>query len=140
MIPKEKDWKNYQDDLDTNWAFKKFFGKSISEAKKAFFDSPLERSFDLTYMAEIPFRYYMIAFRDYVQERNFPYMDCGSSYCAYVDTILVMLNDNPEHILPILGDVLPLAEEIAEKQEEYEISENIFGNYASKIAEAKSKI
>jgi hypothetical protein len=70
-IPTEADWGNYQADLDQNYAHKMFAGRTNQEMLPHFKRNVIERTADLQWMPEVPFRYYMLGFRDFVMAGEF---------------------------------------------------------------------
>lgn len=50
QIPSREDWGDFEDDLDARYAFKVFFGKSISEAVPLIQENPIERTDELRFM------------------------------------------------------------------------------------------
>ena len=59
QIPSETDWEDVQNsnDLDAGYAYKIFFGKSLSEVQPDFARNPIERCDELRFMPKIPFQY-----------------------------------------------------------------------------------
>src|SRR5262245_29506057 len=66
-VPSEADWGNYQADLDQNHAHQMFAGKTNAEVQRYFGNNPLAMTDELRWMPRIPFQYYMIGFRDFIQ-------------------------------------------------------------------------
>jgi len=89
-IPSKAHWgKIDKNDLDANWAYKQFFGKSFSEAERMFQENALYYQEDLQSMPEIPFNFYVQALEKYiVSERAKDDSDGASSFLAMVAWML----------------------------------------------------
>lgn len=70
-LPTEKDWGDYQSDLDQKWAHDLFAGHTAGEMQPHFRANVIEATAELRFMAEAPFRYYMIGFRNFVMAGDF---------------------------------------------------------------------
>ena len=70
-IPTEADWGDYSSDLDQKHAHDLFAGHTNQEMQPYFRRSVIERTDELRWMPEIPIRYYMLGFRDFVMARDF---------------------------------------------------------------------
>ena len=65
--PSTADWGDTAGDLDLDYAFRKFGGKTYQEAINLFETTDLlSRVEDLSVMPDKAFRYYMLAYRDFV--------------------------------------------------------------------------
>jgi hypothetical protein len=65
-VPTEAEWGDYQADLDQEYAHKMFGGRTNQEMIPYFQRNVIERTDELRWMPPIPFRYYMLGFRDLV--------------------------------------------------------------------------
>jgi len=128
-IPNEDDWGNYKDDLEQEWAYKVFGGKSNDEVQKEFVQNVIERTDELRFMPVIPFRYYMLGFMKFVMSGNFEI--CGSSDAAscFLDLVKEKLIEYPEHILPIMDELYPAVEYVAKNQQKYDADLEIYGDF-----------
>ncbi|SMF67818.1 hypothetical protein SAMN02745866_04310 [Alteromonadaceae bacterium Bs31] len=133
-IPEEHDWKIDSQDLDEKYSFEKYLGKSKEQAIALFRSSPLECSFEIAYMPEIPFRYYVLAFKEFVEKSNKEEYD--DVYHAYISMILSMIKNNFGYIEPLKKELLPLAYKITIDQEKYGLDLDIFGDLKVKLDEA----
>jgi hypothetical protein len=70
-LPTEAEWGNYQADLDQSYAHKMFGGRTNQEMIPHFQRNVVERTDELRCMPPIPFRYYMLGFRDFVMAWKF---------------------------------------------------------------------
>ena len=69
-IPSEADWGNYKDDLDQEYGHQVFFGKNAEETTPLFERNVIERAEEIQFMPVTPFRYYILAFRNYVMSED----------------------------------------------------------------------
>ena len=81
-VPTEAEWGGYQGDLDQDYAHKRFAGRTNQEMVPHFRRNLIESTGELRWMPEIPFRYYMHGFRDFVMAGEFE--DLGASDAAVV--------------------------------------------------------
>jgi hypothetical protein len=65
-VPTEAEWGDYRADLDQSYAHKLFAGRTNQEMLPHFRRNVIERTDELRWMPESPFRYYMLGFRDFV--------------------------------------------------------------------------
>ena len=128
-IPDESDWGNYLADLDAEWAHRMFIGKSNEETQPYFRNNPIEAASDLAFMPEIPFRYYMLGFRDCVMAKKFePCNDSDAASC-FLGLVAKKLESNPRFIVPIMPALLPSIDYVAKNQEAYQADESIYGSF-----------
>jgi hypothetical protein len=76
-IPTVSDWGNYHADLDENWAHDQYCGRSNEEMQRYIRNSPIEAASDLRFMPDVPFRYYMLGYRDFVMSGQFEPLQVG---------------------------------------------------------------
>ncbi len=126
-IPDEKDWAGYEDDLDVRYAHDLFFGKSIHEVIPHFQQNPIERMDELLFMPTVPFQYYVFAIVKYIMSdsaKNDP--DAASSFLTLMEA---RLEKSPASVIPIMDDLLPCLDFIAEKQKHFDADEHIYGDF-----------
>lgn len=141
-IPTEEDWGAYQSDLDSSYAHERFAGKSISEVLPYFKGAILGAVEDISHMPAIPFRYYVLAFKTFllseelVDDRliNLEAPDAASSFLRLVQA---KLKDSCEIILPVMNELMPVAEYVALHQDLYRASEEIYGSFPDVLNEIK---
>ena len=103
-VPTEAEWGGYQGDLDQDYAHKRFAGRTNQEMVPHFRRNLIESTGELRWMPEIPFRYYMLGFRDFVMAGEFE--DLGASDAA--SCFLGLVSEKPEqpnYILPIMPEL-----------------------------------
>jgi len=140
-VPNEADWGNYKEDLDQNWAHEHYSGRTNDELLGFFQSNPTERTSELRFMPEIPFRYYMLGFRDSVlaldidklQPSDASICDASDAASCFLDLIEEKLQKNPSHILPIMHDLLPAVEHLAKNQKKFDADPEIYGDFMGKF-------
>jgi hypothetical protein len=128
-IPAEADWGDYQADLDQEWAHRLFVGKSNDEMQQHFRNNPIEATSDLRFMPEIPFRYYMLGFRDCVMAGGFEPCDDSDAASCFIRLVAQKLETQPRYIVPIMPELLPAVEHVAHNQAAFDADESIYGNF-----------
>ena len=126
-IPSQDDWAGYEDDLDARYAYRVFFGRSIEEVVPLFHENPIERCSELSFMPVKPFRYYILAFRDYLlseQSRE----DSDAASC-YLRLIVEKIDNEPATIGPVLPALRESVQQVAESQAFYDADPHIYGNF-----------
>lgn len=137
QIPSEKDWAGCDKEPESRYAYRIFLGKTNEEMQESFRENVLERVEDLRWMPAKPFRYYMIGFRDYVMSGEFGFYDEADASCCFLELIIQKLEGHPDHILPILPDLMDAAEYVGTHQQEYDADEDIYGSYPQKLSTIK---
>lgn len=84
-------------------------------------------------MPDKAFRYYMLAYRDFVLsprvfEINYG-VDASTAADSFLNLVTRRLETDPASIKPILSDLLPAAQYISERQAEYSADEDIYGKF-----------
>lgn len=139
-IPTEDDWKWSEnqcpyDQMDVAWTHDKFAGKSIEQVEDYFFDSVLSASEAISYMPKIPFQFYIFAYTRYLLDKrtlgedyrlNNGASEGASSFLGLVKEKLVWL---PNHIVPIMPELLPAIEFVCANQALYDADEKIYGSF-----------
>ena len=134
-IPTEADWGQYATDLDQESAHQIFAGKSIQDVLPLFRANVLERASELSFMPSVPFRYYVLAFKEYVLsgvalEDECDAADAANSFLNLVDS---RLHDDPQSIAPVIGELLPAVGFVAMHQETYHAPVSIYGTFTSRL-------
>jgi hypothetical protein len=131
-IPTDADWRLTQaGDLDERYAYKTFAGKSAEAARVMFRENVLMRAEDLWYMPVVPFRFYMLAFKVYVLSDAVLEDECEAADAAnaFLGLLQRKLEAARADISPILGELLPAAEFIAQNQDMYRAPVDIYGDF-----------
>ena len=141
-IPTEDDWNEYDRefvlDLDVNYARGQFFGKSNAEMLPQYKDHVLMRAEDLHWMPKKPFQYYVFGFRDFVRNGKFGFYESSDAASAFLNLILQKLKEQPDHILPVVPELMNDVKYIASNQAIYEADADIYGNFMDIYNEIRS--
>ncbi len=137
-IPGVKEWAGDPDDLDLQYARKNYFGKSQEEAMTLFSNNPIESIDEIRWMPPEPFRYYLGAFAAYLSRgealKDDMASDAASSFLHLVEEKLA---DAPQIIAPILEEMLPVAEYVAQNQDLFDADVDIYGNFLERYEQIK---
>jgi len=132
-IPTEADWGDYQGDLDQAYAHKLFAGRSNQEMIPHFRRNVIERTDELRWMPELPFRYYMLGFRDFLIAGKFDPFWASDAASCFRGLVLEKLEKQPSYILQIMPELLPAVRYVAMNQSLFEASENVYGSFPGKV-------
>jgi hypothetical protein len=136
-IPTEADWGDYRSDFDQEWAHGKFAGKSNDEMQQYFREIPIEAAEDLRFMPEIPFRYYILGFRDRVMSGGFEPYDSDAASC-FLHLVVEKLKSQPRHIVPIMPELLSAVEYVAHNQAAFDAEESIYGSFPETLKQIQA--
>ena len=133
-VPTEAEWGDYHADLDQKYAHDLFAGRTNEEMLPHFHRNVIERTDELRWMPEVPFRYYMLGFRDFVMAGKFDLLDAADAASCFLDLALEKLEKQRGHILPIMPELLPTLRYVAQNQATFGATEGIYGNFQQKLA------
>ena len=137
-VPTEADWGDYGADLDQKYAHKMFAGRTNEEMLPHFQRNVIERTDELRWMPEVPFRYYMIGFRDFLIAGKMESGWAADAASCFLGLALEKLKKQPTYILPIMPELLPALRHVAQNQARYEADEDIYGNFQQKLAQIEA--
>ena len=139
-VPAEEDWGNWQADLDQAYAHNIFAGRTLEEVMPLFEQNVIERTDELRFMPPVPFRYYMIGFRDYVMSKRVFNTDHDASDAAscFLDLVLERLENARETIIPIMPDLMASVEYVACNQAKFDASVDVYGSFPEKLAKVRA--
>jgi hypothetical protein len=134
-IPSETDWGAIDGrDLDAQWAFKTFLGKSFDEAEAMFQNNALHYQEDLQSMPAVPFNYYAPALVKYVTSERAKGDSDGAS--SFLHLVCWLLKSNRQVMKPETERALvKAARYVAQRQEFYEAGIDIYGKFDDLHAE-----
>ncbi|MFA7336598.1 MAG: hypothetical protein WC028_07405 [Candidatus Obscuribacterales bacterium] len=144
LVPTEEDWGDYTADDYMIDSHEHFYGKTREEMNSFFLENPMEAADELFHMPPIPFQYYIGGFEilrcpDAVAQKPPSHLDNYSDVAScFLSLIRLQLKQKPAAIMPIMKDILSLAEFTAAHQENYQASIEIYGSFAERLAEIKS--
>jgi hypothetical protein len=133
-IPTEADWGDYQADVDQKWAQDQYLGCSNEEMQKYFRSKPIEAASDLQFMPEIPFRYYVLGYRDCVMACEYDPLDASDAASCFLNLVASKLEKEPRHIVPVMPELMPALQFVAENQARSQAEEEIYGKFREKFA------
>jgi hypothetical protein len=137
-VPTEADWGDYQADLDQSSAHELFAGRTNQEMLPYFRRNVIERASELRWMPEVPFRYYVLGFRDFVMAGEFDELEAGNAANCFLSLILEKLEKEPQSILPVMPQLLPAVRHIAANQTPFDANENMYGNFQERSRRIES--
>ena len=136
-VPTEADWGDYKSDLDQNHAHSVFAGRTNEEMQPFFRRNPIGLTDDLRWMPEIPFRYYILGFRDVVMARQFDFREGSDAASCFLGLVLEKLERNPRLIAPVMPELMAAVEYVAHNQNLFEADERIYGIFEEKLSSIK---
>ena len=137
-VPSEEDWGDYESDLDQKYAHEIFFGKNLEETIPDFERSVIERLDELRFMPTIPFRYYLLALRNYVTSKTVLVNDMAPDAASgFLNLVAEKLRDSFDSIAPVMDEIMPAVEHVASNQEAYDADVDIYGDFTAKLAEIR---
>ncbi len=138
VVPTEEDWGDYRADLDQEWAHRQFAGRTNPDMLPEFDRDVLARSEDLHWMPKIPFRYYMLGFRDYVSAGRFVQSFASDAASCFLRLVLVLLETEPAKIVPMMPELLPTLRYVGGNQALFDAKEDIYGSFRELLARIES--
>jgi len=103
-----------------------------------FREIPIEAAEDLRFMPEIPFRYYMLGFRDCVISGGFePCNDSDAASC-FLHLVAEKLVAQPQYIVPIMPALLSAVEYVAHNQPAFNADESIYGSFPESLKQIQA--
>lgn len=140
-IPSLSDWGNLNElDYDAKYAFNIFYGKNIEQAVGLFQQNFFERAFELEYMPETVFNYYIFAFKQFLESNMVKEDDKPDAASVFINLIKRRVDTNLnsiKKIYPFLQDILY---DIAFNQKKYDADIEIYGDFKEIYTEIKFKI
>jgi len=133
-IPTNYDWGNYIQDLDQISAYNIFAGKSNTEVQKLFSDNVIERTDEIRFMTIKPFQYYMIGFKQYLMSIEFDEDSAADAVSCFIRLVEEKLTNKPEYIIPIMDEIYPVVQHIAEHQLDYDADLIIYGDFTEMLS------
>ena len=133
-VPSEDDWGDYKSDLDQNHAHSVFAGRTNEEMQPFFRQNPIGLTEDLRWMPELPFRYYILGFRDFVMAKQFDFRDGSDAASCFLGLVLEKLEENARLIVPVMPSLLSAVEYVARNQKLFDADEHIYGNFPEKLS------
>jgi hypothetical protein len=133
-MPTEDDWGDYRSDLDQKHAHSVFAGRTNEEMQPFFRRNPLAMTDDLGWMPDVPFRYYLFGFRDFITAKQFDFLDGLDAGSYFLGLVLEKLENHPRLIVPVMPELLRAVEYVARNQSSFDADESIYGNFLEKLS------
>ena len=133
-IPTEDQWADWQSDMELKYAHQIFSGKSNKEIQEEFYRSVIERSHELRLMPEPVFQYYMLGFRDFVTAQDFSPHEAADAASCFLDLTEYMLKNKPDHIKPIINELVDTIEFVSHNQSKFEASKEVYGDFLTQLS------
>jgi hypothetical protein len=141
-VPTERDWGDYLSDPDRENAHDVFAGKTRAEVLPDFEESAIERADELRFMPPVPFRYYVLALRDFVLSPDLvddhPESWAPDAAAAFLDLVREKLEEEPAAITPVLAELMPALEHVAAHQSIYKAAVDEYGDFRETLARIKA--
>jgi hypothetical protein len=142
-IPTEADWEAWPANaerwlgLDEAYARKRFEGKSFEEALHLFRTSQvLSCSEDVSYMPPVPFRFYILVFKEHVMAEagGGAQSDASDAASSFLNLVERKLTEDVGFIAPIMAELTPAVEFVAKNQTLYRADKDIYGDFLEQLA------
>jgi hypothetical protein len=124
---------DYHADLDEQYAHDLFAGHTNEEMQPHFYQNVIERSDELQWMPEVPFRYYILGIRDFIMAGKFAQLEDSDAASCFLNLIEEKLENHPGHILAIMPELLPAIRYVGQNQISFHADEEIYGNFREKL-------
>ena len=136
-IPTRSDWGEVDPaDLDAQWAFEQFLGKSFADAGELFARNALFYGEALESMPPVPFNFYARALAEYLTSTRARGDADGAS--SFLHRLAWILETRPEIIFAdTKAELLSAAEHVAANQAFYEASVSIYKRFPDHLNRIK---
>ena len=140
IIPTLSDWGEIDPiDYDTQYAFDKYIDKSIDDMVEMLLSSLMERGFELQYMPDKVFTYYILGLKKYIEVT--PLNDNTSSGVSiFLNLIEERVRKESDVIKDVYPELKPLLYHIAKNQEQFDADLDIYGKFMDKYNFIESKM
>lgn len=130
-IPTIGEWGDISD-LDIHYAYEIFGGKDNSSLQCEFKKNVIERCENLRWMPIIPFQYYVIGFKKYIESNDFGKFDMPDAANCFIELIEEKAITQPEFLEAVYPELKSCIEYLADHQVEYEADLDIYGDFKAK--------
>ncbi len=127
-------------DLDWNWSFEHYAGKSNEEVAATVAGNPLSAAEDVRYMNRVPFRYYVKGYCECLAQRRFDAHHMADAASCLFGTIEYKLQHDPASLLPVDETVMRTLQFAADQQDEIEASHAIYGDFQEKLRAIQQRL
>lgn len=130
-IPTIEEWGDISD-LDVHYAYEIFGGKDNASLQCEFKKNVIERCENIRRMPIIPFQYYVLGFKEYIESNDFGEFDRPDAANCFIELIEEKAITQPEFLEAVYPELKPLIEYLANHQKEYEADLDVYGDFAAK--------
>jgi hypothetical protein len=136
-IPDEDDWTGHERDLESNYAYRHMFGKSIDDVMYDFRWCAIERGIELRSMPRTTFRSYVFAFAKLL---NSPGEGVAQSDCAsvFLNVLREREKSHPGSVAEIYPALRATIEHVAANQAFFDADVGIYGGFRDCAAEIEA--
>jgi hypothetical protein len=134
--PTREEWGDLKADLDVEFGFQEFGGKTIEEAVPLFAENPIERASELQFTPPVVFNYYIFAFGAAATAASSRgQADLASCFVRLVRDRAV---EQPATLAVVWQQLLLLLVTVSELQSFYDADPNIHGSFPSLRQQAEA--
>jgi hypothetical protein len=134
--PTREEWGDLKADLDIEFGYQEFGGKTVEEAAPIFAESPVERASELQFTPPAVFNYYVFAFATAATDegsRGQP--EVASAFLKLVRDRAV---EQPETLSAVWPQLLPAVAAVSGRQAFYGADPGTYGSFPGLRAEAEA--
>ena len=134
--PTREEWGDLKADLDVEFGFQEFGGKTLEEAAPLFAENPIERASELQFTPPVVFNYYIFAFAAAATATSGQgQADLASCFLKLVQARAL---EQPETLAVVWPGLLPAVITVSEQQSFYDADPGIYGSFARLRHEAEA--
>ena len=134
--PTREEWGDLKADLDIEFGFQEFGGKTLEEAGPLFAENPIERASELQFTPPVVFNYYIFAFAAAATDTSSQgQADLASSFLKLVQARAL---EQPETLAVVWQELLPAVVTVSEQQSFYGADPGIYGSFPRLRHEAEA--
>lgn len=128
QIPGKAEWAGYENDRDAQHAHGKFYGKSIEQAQRLFYETDvLSRAEDLHFMPRAAFQYYIFVFALFLlSDQSLGDPDAASSFLR-----LLIVRESEERgcVADVYAELKPSIDLVSSHQARFDADLDIYGSF-----------
>jgi len=134
--PTREEWGDLKADLDVEFGFQEFGGKTLEEAAPLFAEDPIDRASALQFTPPVVFNYYIFAFAAAATDPSSRgRADLASCFLKLVQARAL---EQPETLAVVWPELLPAVAMVSEQQSFYDADPGTYGSFASLRQEAEA--
>jgi hypothetical protein len=138
QAPTREAWGDLASDLDMEFAFREFGGKTVEEAVLLFAENPIERAAELRFTPPAVFNYYVLAFAEAAAAASSQGLaDLASCFVRLVRDRAV---EQPTTLADVWPRIHPALLAVSERQSFYNADVDIYGSFIRLTHEAEEAL